>query len=125
MADPFAASARSRTAAATTQSGASHPPCSDLSQPLFPREAADGYTGCVTFELWSKASRSIVGAFDSETQALAAVRDALTRNGRAYAEELAVIREDSRGRSKLIAEGAQLVERAVIASRPRSQQLTA
>jgi hypothetical protein len=77
----------------------------------------------MTYELWSKASRSIVGGFDSEAEALAAVRDALARHGRAYAEEFAVVREDQRGRSKLIAEGTELVERAVAASPPH--QLTA
>jgi hypothetical protein len=78
----------------------------------------------MTYELWSKASRSVVGAFDSEAEALAAVREALAHHGRGYAEELAVVREDRRGRSSLLAEGTQLVDRAVTAA-SRPQQLTA
>jgi len=89
------------------------------------RSETAGYTERVTYELWSKASRSIVGAFDSEAEALAAVREALARHGRAYAEELAVIREDRRGRSTLLAEGAQLVDRAAAAVSQPPQQLTA
>lgn len=73
-----------------------------------------------TFELWGKDSRSILGAFDTEEAALAAVREALDRHGRAYAETFAVIREDARGRSRLLGEGATLVEDAVrgAAARP-------
>lgn len=66
-----------------------------------------------TFELWDKDSRSIVGAFDTEEEALAAVREALERHGRAYAETFAVIREDARGRSRLLGEGGTLVEYAL------------
>jgi hypothetical protein len=65
-----------------------------------------------TYELWDKDSRSIIGAFDSEAEALTAVRDALERHGQAYAETFAVIREDVRGRSRLLGEGPALVELA-------------
>ena len=67
----------------------------------------------MNFELWSKTSRNIVGSFSTEVEALAAVRDAVDRHGRAYAEELAIVREDNRGNSKLIGEGAALVDRAI------------
>ena len=70
----------------------------------------------MTYELWSKASRSIIGTFGTEAAALTAVREALEAHGRAYAEELAIIREDSSGRSKPIAEGVGLVERALRAA---------
>jgi hypothetical protein len=79
----------------------------------------------VTYELWSKPSRSALGAFDTEAEALAAVREAVAQHGRAYAEGFAVIREDRRGRSKLVAEGAQLVDLALAAAPPLPQQLTA
>jgi hypothetical protein len=69
----------------------------------------------MTYELWSRVSRSIVGAFDTENAALAAVREALDAHGRPYAEQLALIREDSRGRSKAVADGRVLVERALAA----------
>jgi hypothetical protein len=78
----------------------------------------------MTYELWSKISRSIVGAFPTEDAALAAVRDAVETHGRAYAEGLAVIREDRRGRSKAVAEGSVLVDRA-LAVLPRPRQIPA
>lgn len=65
-----------------------------------------------TFELWDKDSRSIVGAFDTEAEVLAAVREALERHGLAYAETFAVIREDALGGSKLLGDGIELVELA-------------
>ena len=73
-----------------------------------------------TYELWDKDSRSIVGAFASEAEALAAVRDALDSHGQAYAETFAVIREDARGRSRLLGEGAALVELASRSARSQS-----
>jgi hypothetical protein len=78
----------------------------------------------VTYELWSKTSRSIVGAFATEDAAFAAVRDAVETHGRSYAEGLAVIREDRRGRSKAVAEGSALVDRA-LARVQRSRQIPA
>lgn len=76
----------------------------------------------MTYELWSKASRTIIGAFETEKAALAAVQAALESNGQAYAEGLAMIREDTRGRSIAVAEGAALVERAVHAGRKNTRQ---
>lgn len=67
----------------------------------------------MTYELWSKTSRSIVGAFQTEAAAFDAVRAAIKDHGRAYAEAFAIIREDSRGRSTLLAEGNVLVEQAL------------
>jgi len=67
----------------------------------------------MSYELWSKVSRSIVDSFPTETAALAAVREAVTLHGRAYAEGLAILYEDRSGRSKLIAEGATLVDQAI------------
>jgi len=64
-------------------------------------------------ELWSKVSRSIVGTFPTESAALAAVREAVAFHGRAYAEGLSIIHEDRRGRSKPVAEGEVLVDRAI------------
>lgn len=66
-----------------------------------------------TFELWDKDSRSVVGTFDSEAEALAAVREALERHSQAYAEDFAIIREDAEGASELVGEGMDLVERAL------------
>jgi hypothetical protein len=71
----------------------------------------------VTYELWSMTSRSLLGCFDSETEALAAVREAVERNGTDYAAGLALGREDRRGRPRLTAEGDVLVQRALGAVR--------
>ncbi len=66
----------------------------------------------VTFELWDMNSRNLVGTFDTEEAALESVRDAIERHGRNYVNTLALGREDSRGRSKMIAAGTALAERA-------------
>ena len=66
----------------------------------------------MTFDLWSEASRTIVRSFPTESEALAAMREATEAQDCAYAEELAVIGEDGRGRSKAVADGAQLANRA-------------
>jgi hypothetical protein len=69
-----------------------------------------------TFELWSVASGNVIGCFDSEAAALAAVRDALDTHGQHYVVGLALGREDSRGRSKAIARGTELLKRALTAA---------
>lgn len=78
----------------------------------------------MTFELWDQTKRNVTGFFDSEADALAAVRAAVDAHGRAYAEAFALVREDARGRSKTIARGAELVERAQ-AHAPRRDRLCA
>jgi len=78
----------------------------------------------MSYELWSKTSRSILGAFPSESGALTAVHEALVAHGRAYAESLAIIFEDRHGRSRAIAEGPALVELA-LAKRATSDQISA
>ena len=78
----------------------------------------------MTYEMWSKVSRSIIGTFDSEDAALTAVREAVKAHGRPYAEELALIREDSRGRSRAIADGIALVDRALV-GRHRQNRVSA
>ena len=78
----------------------------------------------MSYELWSKTSRSILGAFPSESGALTAVREALVANGRAYAKGLAIIYEDRHGRSRAVAEGSALVELA-LAKRGTSDPISA
>ena len=70
----------------------------------------------ITFELWCTRSRNILGFFESEAAALAAVREALRVHGADYAETLALVREDSHGRSVGIAQGGELAERALAAA---------
>ena len=64
-----------------------------------------------TFELWNRESGNLLGGFATEEMALAAVREAIQRNGEGYGEMLLLGSEDSRGHSKVIASGRQLVER--------------
>jgi len=68
------------------------------------------------FELWDLTTRNVTGFFLTEAEALAAVRAAIETHGRAYATAFALIREDARGRSRTIARGAELVERALHAT---------
>jgi len=67
----------------------------------------------MTYELWETASGNLVGTYDTEAAALSAVRMAIDRNGRGYVDQLALGREDSRGRSTPIAAGGRLAERAL------------
>ncbi len=67
----------------------------------------------MTYELWETISGNLVGTYDSESAALAVVRRAIDRHGRAYVDSLALGREDSRGRSTPLASGAQLADRAL------------
>lgn len=64
------------------------------------------------YDLWDSASGNIIGTFDTREQALSVVREALSRHGVAYAEALLLGQEDSRGRSKAIAQGKKLVQLA-------------
>jgi len=73
----------------------------------------------MAYELWDTETGNVSGFFDTLEDALAAVRDAADRHGRRYAEAFAVIREDTRGRSELIAAGDDLVERAQAVAVPR------
>jgi hypothetical protein len=64
------------------------------------------------YELWDANTGNLLDSFLTEAAALAAVRDFLIDNGRSTAEALGIVYEDRRGRSKLIAEGAALLELA-------------
>jgi hypothetical protein len=66
-----------------------------------------------TFELWNVESGNLLGSFATEDLALAAVREAVERNGRPYGELLALGCENSRGRSKALTSGRDLVNRAM------------
>jgi len=54
----------------------------------------------------------MIGDFESEEAALEAVREAIADHGQEYAATLALVREDTRGRSQTLAIGLGLVERA-------------
>ena len=69
-----------------------------------------------TYELWDMESRNIIGAHAMEADALRSIAHAVHTYGPDYAHSLALIREDSRGRSRLIAQGADLMQRALAAA---------
>lgn len=65
------------------------------------------------YELWDAESGNLTEEFATEAEALAAVRDAAAQHGRAYAEAYGLIFEDAGGRSRIIAQGAALVDRSL------------
>lgn len=68
----------------------------------------------MTYELWNRQTGNAIGEFATEAEALAVVREAVERNGREYAD-LLFLGVSSRGRSKPVAEGQALAERALAA----------
>jgi hypothetical protein len=67
----------------------------------------------VFYALWDLETGNLVQEFSTELDALAAIRAAIVRYGRPYAETFIVLREDRYGRSRLIAKGAGLVDLAL------------
>src|SRR5437763_648324 len=68
-----------------------------------------------TYELWDIETANLIGTYETEDAALSVVRQAIETHGQDYVASLALGSEDKRGRSKLLAKGAELPERA----RPR------
>jgi hypothetical protein len=66
----------------------------------------------MTYELWDTETNNIVGAYESESDALAVVRRAMSTHGVGYADELALLREDIHGNVETIAIGVALAELA-------------
>ena len=67
----------------------------------------------MTYELWEIRSGNLMGAFDTEEEALGAVRRAIDRYGVAYVETVALLGVlDEEGASVSIACGPELVARA-------------
>ena len=73
-----------------------------------------------TFELWDLQTRNALGGYATEADALAVVRRSIEAEGRAVTDDLALLRVGSRGRTKTIAIGASLAERALAVS-PRGR----
>jgi hypothetical protein len=67
------------------------------------------------FELWDLHTGNMVDAFDTEAAALAAVRDAVVRHGRAYVQPWALAHATAR-RMRSLGDGASLIERALQAA---------
>jgi hypothetical protein len=66
----------------------------------------------VTYDLWDSQTGNIIATFQTKAEALSVVREALSRHGEDYVESLLFGQEDSRGRTKPIAEGKELVSLA-------------
>lgn len=66
----------------------------------------------MTYALWDIRTANIIGAFDSEREALALVLSGIKRNGPDDTDTLTLAIEDQNGRSRIIAQGKALAERA-------------
>ena len=66
----------------------------------------------VAYEIWDTETNNLIGAYETLDTALAVVRRALEAHGVDYVATLALGFEDSRGHSRTVAEGHQLVDRA-------------
>jgi hypothetical protein len=73
------------------------------------------------YELWDVEDGNIVNTYDTEADALAAVRALLDLNGREYARALSLMFEDDDETTTLVAKGLALAERAR-ATLPASQR---
>jgi hypothetical protein len=69
------------------------------------------------YVLWDSASGNAIAGFPAVTEALAVVRAEMEAGGEEAVAEWLLAKEDSHGRSKLVAEGTDLVERARAAAR--------
>jgi len=66
------------------------------------------------FELWHMPSGNLVNTFGDEADALETVRRAFERDGREAGESFSLGTEDRRGRSRQVAAGPALLERAIM-----------
>jgi hypothetical protein len=64
------------------------------------------------FELWDMESRNLLDDFDTEDEAVEAVRELIALNGAGCADALALTRVDADGRMITLAMGAALAELA-------------
>ena len=66
----------------------------------------------MAFEIWETSSRNLVGDFQTEEAALQAVRTAVNMHGLQYVMSWALAYEDEQGDTRLVADGAKLIELA-------------
>ena len=64
------------------------------------------------FEVWDVQTGNLVGAYDTEPEALATVYRTLERFGNQAADHFALAREDENGRTVKLAQGPDLAARA-------------
>ena len=70
------------------------------------------------YELWHMDTGNLSGEFDSEAQALAAIRDALTRHGHAYTVQFDLVLCDATGDRNSLAAGEALSASALSSPAP-------
>lgn len=64
------------------------------------------------YELWDIESGNLVGAYETEAEALATVREVIDLPEGSYTEALALVRDDDQADVETLAAGAALVARA-------------
>jgi hypothetical protein len=74
------------------------------------------------YELWDTESRNLLDDFDTEAEALEAVRELVALNGPGCTDAMALTRVHADGRMATLATGADLAKRAK-AIRPERGQL--
>lgn len=67
----------------------------------------------MTFELWETESGNVIGGYETADAALEVVRATIAAHGRRAVETWLLIREDRRGNSKALEQGAALADRAL------------
>ena len=73
------------------------------------------------YELWDTESRNLLDDFDTEAEALEAVRDLIALNGPGCTDAVALTRVHADGRMSTLAMGADLAKRAQAARSERGQ----
>jgi hypothetical protein len=66
----------------------------------------------MAYELWETRTGNLIGSFETESEALDVVRGAIRTHGPAYVDTLLLGYENTRGRSRTIAQGSQLAQLA-------------
>jgi hypothetical protein len=65
------------------------------------------------FELWEISTGNAIGDYQTESAALAVVRETARADGRSAVQTFALVRVNTRGRATTIATGNELAERAL------------
>jgi hypothetical protein len=75
--------------------------------------------GGMIFEIWERETANLVGSYETEAEALRLVRDLIDEYGPDSASSLLLGCEADNGQSTVVAEGQDLVSRALL-SAPRA-----
>lgn len=67
----------------------------------------------MTYELWDADTGNALGTYDTEDAALQVVRATIKSNGREVVQSVGLLRVSARGRGELVAQGEDLVARAL------------